>query len=119
MVKNKNRKKWTRKDDLELIKLFNEGRSTKFVSEYFNVSDASVLTRKSVFARAGLIKGDNALLNPNFDIEVTKEMKDAVQRFGKLSEIPEEWIFDWSERVDGNIYSTIGQLEKLYNEERK
>jgi len=119
MAKNKNRKKWTRKDDLELIKLFNEGKSTKFVSEYFNISDASALTRKSVFARAGLIKGDSVALNPNFDIEVTKEMKDSVRRFGKLSEIPEEWIFDWSERVDGNIYSTIRQLEKLYNEERK
>ena len=119
MVKNKDSKKWTRKDDMELIKLFNEGRSTKFVSEYFNVSDSSVLTRKSTFARAGLIKGNNASLNPKFDIEVTKEMKDAVHRFGKMSEIPEEWIFDWSERVDGNIHSTIRQLEKLYNEERK
>ena len=119
MGNNKNSKKWTRKDDMELIKLFNEGRSTKFVSEYFNVSDSSVLTRKSTFSRAGLIKGNNASLNPKFDIEVTKEMKDAVRRFGKMSEIPEEWIFDWSERVDGNIHSTIRQLEKLYNEERK
>ena len=119
MVKNKDSKKWTRKDDMELIKLFNEGRSIRFVAEYFKVSTSSVSTRKSAFARAGLIKGDNATLNPNFDIEVTKEMKDAVRRFGKLSEIPEEWIFDWSERVDGNIFSTISQLEKLYNEERK
>ena len=36
-----------------------------------------------------------------------------------MSEIPEEWIFDWAERVDANLVSIINKLERLYNEERK
>lgn len=117
MVRNEDSKKWTRKDDMELIKLFNEGRSTRFVAEYFKVSTSAVSTRKSAFTKAGLIK--DTVLRTSFDIEITKEMKDAIQRFGKMSEIPEEWIFDWAERVDANLVSIINKLERLYNEERK
>ena len=117
MVKNKDSKKWTRKDDMELIKLFNEGRSIRFVAEYFKVSTSSVSTRKSAFTRVGFINDKS--LRSSFNIEITKEMKDAVQRFGKLSEIPEEWTFDWAERIDGNLMSIITKLERLYNEERK
>ena len=117
MVYNANSKKWTRKDDLELIKLFNEGRSARFVAEYFKVSSSSVTVRKSKFTKAGLIKSEVSRIP--YDDEITKEMKDSVKRFGKLSEIPEEWIFDWAERIDGNIMSIVSKLEKLYSEDRK
>ena len=116
---NKKTKSWSYKDDKELIKYYNEGKSTKWIANYFQATEGSIYARAAAFRQAGLIK-EGGGQHANFDQETIKEMEDAVRRFGKMSLIPDEWIDGWAQQNKGaNILSVINFLKKVYEKERK
>ena len=117
IMKRHTKKQWTYKDDMEMIKLFNEGRSTRFIAEYFGRTKGAISGRLSQFRNYGYIEGQ---ISPrsDYDSETIAEMKDAITRFEKISSIPMEWKMDWAERNDKNLLQVGDELSRLYKKER-
>lgn len=118
-MNNAKRKSWTYKDDKELINFSNEGRSVKWMANYFQSSEGSIYSRSSIFREAGMIKGSGFAKHAQFEDETIKEMADAVKRFDKISHIPDEWIEGWAAQSRGaNILSVVNYLKKEYEKHR-
>ena len=117
-MKKHTKKSWTYSDDMELVKLYNEGKSSKFLAENFNRSVSAISARVSRFREYGYIDSSH---NPRSDFsrETMAEMKDAVSRFEKISSIPLEWKVDWAERNKKNLLQVGDKLSKLYEKERE
>ena len=114
---NKKRKSWTYEKDMEIIKLFNEGKTIKFLSQYFGVTYNAISSRLSTFREFGYIN-DPVASQSSLSRETIAEMKDAVSRFDTIANIPFEWKSDWAERNRKNLTQIGHELSKLYKEER-
>ena len=109
--------KWTYEKDMELIKMYNEGRSTKFIAEYFGSTNGSISGRLSNFRKYGYIS-EEVRTTTSFDRETVAEMKETIARFDTIAEIPIEWKADWAERNEKNFVQVGTELEKMYEEIR-
>ena len=112
-MKTKKQVNWTYEKDMKLIELYRDGRSNKFLSEYFGASSAAISTRVSDFRKFGFIKEKVQTRSP-FDRETFAEMKDSVTRFDTIADIPNEWKTDWAQRNGKNLLQVGKELSKLY-----
>ena len=115
-MKNK-RKNWSYKEDMNIINLYNKGRSVKFIAEVHKVKTAAIYTRLSTLRTFGYIT-DPISNRRSLDRETIAEMKDAVERFPKIADIPNEWKFDWAEINDKNLTQIGIEISKLYEKLR-